>query len=173
MTVSEGRRPALRLVRSSGPEDPSTRRPSLDGHRDLEDRPAVARRTRADMQTSVLISMTGSLDRVSGTEMLHQVGGLLSLGLGTIFVDLSGVLVLDGSGLGCLLRAMDDANACGGGVALLDASDAVKEVLRQRDEVRRTPAPRGDGPTGTRPEHPVHHRRALGAPVGASPIPTA
>ena len=60
-----------------------------------------------------------------------------------------------------------------GGVALLDASDAVKEVLRQRDEVRRTPAPRGDGPTGTRPEHPVHHRRALGAPVGASPIPTA
>jgi anti-anti-sigma regulatory factor len=81
------------------------------------------------VQTTVLISFEGALDTMVGSSMASQVRGLLDLGIRSIFLDLSGVDGVDAPGVHHLIETLDYANALGGGVAVLETSEALDAYL--------------------------------------------
>jgi anti-anti-sigma factor len=84
------------------------------------------------LETSVLISVMGSLDEVSGDELQRQVESLGVVGITNIFLDLSGVCFMDPAGAELLGIALRRAEERGNDLALLDVSSAVRESLWQR-----------------------------------------
>jgi len=82
-----------------------------------------------NVQTTVLISFEGALDTMVGSSMASQVRGLLDLGIRSIFLDLSGVDGVDAPGVHHLIETLDYANALGGGVAVLETSEALDAYL--------------------------------------------
>jgi anti-anti-sigma regulatory factor len=82
-----------------------------------------------DVQTTVLISFDGALDKKVGSSMASQVRGLLDLGIRSIFLDLSGVDDVDVTGVQLLVDTLNYANALGGGVAVLAGGDALAAQL--------------------------------------------
>ena len=84
------------------------------------------------LETSVLISVTGSLDEVSGDELQRQVESLGGVGITNIFLDLSGVCSMDPAGAESLGSALRRAEDRGSDLALLDVSSAVRESLWRR-----------------------------------------
>jgi anti-anti-sigma regulatory factor len=82
-----------------------------------------------NVQTTVLMSFDGTLDRKIGSSMASQVRGLLDLGIRSIFLDLSGVDAVEVSGVQHLVETLDYANALGGGVAVLKGSEALAPYL--------------------------------------------
>jgi anti-anti-sigma regulatory factor len=82
-----------------------------------------------NVQTTVLMSFDGTLDSQTGGCMASQVRSLLDFGIRSIFLDLSGVDGVDAPGLHHLIETLDYANALGGGVAVLETSDAFDAYL--------------------------------------------
>jgi anti-anti-sigma factor len=82
------------------------------------------------VQTTVLLSFDGALDNQSGRSIRSHVRDLLDLGIRSIFLDLSGVAGVDATGVCHLMETLDDASALGGGVAVLEASDALAAYFR-------------------------------------------
>lgn len=76
------------------------------------------------------MSFGGALDNQTGRVMLSYVRDLLDLGIRSIFLDLSGVDAVDATGVCRLSETLDYANALGGGVAVLEESDALAAYLR-------------------------------------------
>jgi|HubBroStandDraft_1064217.scaffolds.fasta_scaffold390932_1 anti-anti-sigma regulatory factor len=82
-----------------------------------------------NVQTTVLISFDGPLDRNTGSSMTSQVRGLLDFGIRSIFLDLSGVDGVDATGVQHLIETLDYANGLGGGVIVLETSDVLTAYL--------------------------------------------
>jgi anti-anti-sigma factor len=85
------------------------------------------------LESSVLISLVGMLDAVSGDELQRQVESLGAIGITNIFLDLSGVCAMDAGGVTRLGTALRGAEDRGGSLALLDSSTAVRETLSSYD----------------------------------------
>jgi anti-anti-sigma factor len=82
------------------------------------------------VQTTVLMSFDGALDSKTGRSLRSHVRELLDLGIRSIFLDLSGVDGIDAGGACHLIETLDHANALGGGVAVVEASDALAAYFR-------------------------------------------
>jgi anti-anti-sigma regulatory factor len=81
------------------------------------------------VRTMVLISFDGALDRQTGEAMCASVHRLLDVGIGPIFLDLSGIARVDANGMFQLVEMLNSADARGGGVALLESSVALAAYL--------------------------------------------
>jgi anti-anti-sigma factor len=82
------------------------------------------------VQATVLMSVDGALDTQTGRSMRSHVRDLLDLGIRSIFLDLSGVDGVDAAGVCHLIETLDDASDLGGGVVVLEASDALIAYLQ-------------------------------------------
>lgn len=82
-----------------------------------------------DSREAVVISPRGDLDATSAPEIRQTLQDLLDSGKSRLIVDLAGVLYLDSSGLGELVRAMKRARKAGGDVRLCALSDDVFQVF--------------------------------------------
>ncbi len=96
------------------------------------DQPAESEAVLPALQTSVLITLQGPLGASVGAELYRQTKGLAGLGIGSVFLDLSGVQRVDRRGAAALSAATLDAQAGGGGAVLLDVSPAVAMALTAR-----------------------------------------
>jgi anti-anti-sigma factor len=83
------------------------------------------------VRATVLMSVEGALDDQTGRTIRSHVRDLLDLGIRSIFLDLSGVDGVDAAGVCHLIETLDDASALGGGVVVLEASDALIAYLRE------------------------------------------
>ena len=104
----------------------------------------------AQLQTSVLMSFEGVLDRRSGRAICSRIRGLLELCVEPIFIDLSGVKAVDYDGARHLTEMLEYADEVGGSVAILDTSDAIEAYVR----AQQVPSPNGN---------PLNHSRASSA----------
>jgi anti-anti-sigma regulatory factor len=77
----------------------------------------------------VLISFDGVLDGETGKAMRASVQSLLDLGIRSIFLDLSAIDRVEAGGVFQLVETLNFADACGGGVSLLESSVAVTSYL--------------------------------------------
>jgi anti-anti-sigma factor len=76
------------------------------------------------------IALRGRLDVSAAAEVREVLHEALDLGLGDLVVDLSGVEVVDATGLGVLLGADRRAKLVGRRIVLRDASPRVMRILR-------------------------------------------
>jgi anti-anti-sigma regulatory factor len=79
---------------------------------------------------AILMSVDGALDKQTGRFMRSHVCDRLDLGIRSIFLDVSGVDGVDASGVCHLIETLDDASALGGGVVILETSDALTPYVR-------------------------------------------
>ena len=78
----------------------------------------------------VIADLTGSL--IAGTDATafrSRISGLIDAGTSTIVLDLSGLDMMDSSGLGELVRVKREAKAVGGEIVLLNLGGEVRRVL--------------------------------------------
>jgi anti-anti-sigma factor len=111
-------------------EPPKAYEPAPTSHRDRGYEPPRTAVLTNQVQTTVLMAFDGALDSQTGRSMRTHVHELLGLGIRSIFLDLSGVDGVDATGVRHLIETLDYANALGGGVAVLEASDALAAYLR-------------------------------------------
>ena len=76
------------------------------------------------------IALTGRLDVSAAAEVREVLHEALDLGMGDLVVDLSGVEVVDATGLGVLLGADRRAKQVDRRIVLRDASPRVLRILR-------------------------------------------
>ena len=76
------------------------------------------------------IALSGRLDVSAAAEVREVLHEALDLGMGDLVVDLSGVEVVDATGLGVLLGADRRAKLVGRRIVLRDASPRVMRILR-------------------------------------------
>ncbi len=76
------------------------------------------------------IALSGRLDVSAAAEVREVLHEALDLGMGDLVVDLSGVEVIDATGLGVLLGADRRAKLVGRRIVLRDASPRVMRILR-------------------------------------------
>ena len=76
------------------------------------------------------IALTGRLDVSAAAEVRAVLHEALDIGTGDLVVDLSGVEVVDATGLGVLLGADRRAKLLGRRIVLRDAAPRVRRILR-------------------------------------------
>ena len=76
------------------------------------------------------IALTGRLDVSAASEVRAVLHDALDAGTGDLVVDLSGVEVVDATGLGVLLGADRRAKLLGRQLVLRDAAPRVRRILR-------------------------------------------
>ena len=76
------------------------------------------------------IALTGRLDVSAAAEVRAVLHEALDIGTGDLVVDLSGVEVVDATGLGVLLGADRRAKLVGRRIVLRDAAPRVRRILR-------------------------------------------
>lgn len=77
-----------------------------------------------------VLALSGRLDASSATEVRDALHGAIDAGDGDLVVDVSGVDLVDATGLGVLLGAHRRAGRAGRRVVLRDASPSLVRVLR-------------------------------------------
>ena len=76
------------------------------------------------------LSLSGRLDASTATEMREALHTAIDAGAGDLIVDVSGVDLVDATGLGVLLGAHRRATRAGRRVVLRDASPRLVRILR-------------------------------------------
>jgi anti-sigma B factor antagonist len=81
------------------------------------------------MGDRAVLTVRGELDAYSAPGLEDQVGRLLTQGVGTIVLDLSGTGFLDSSGLRAILTAQRRLTESGGQLSLRSPSEPVTRLL--------------------------------------------
>lgn len=77
----------------------------------------------------VLLSIHGPLDVHTYGELDRTIAGILQSGVRKLVVDLSGVNLVDGLGLGSFIEALGAVREKGGDLILIRPNESVKEVF--------------------------------------------
>jgi anti-sigma B factor antagonist len=83
-------------------------------------------------QRLLRLVLTGELDAISAADLHEQLGAGLAAGepAAAVELDLAAVTFLDAAGVRCLIGCLHDVERAGSTFAIVDASEAVRQVLR-------------------------------------------
>lgn len=91
---------------------------------------SITVRTKARDSDVIVVFLEGSLDRRGAAALRDDVHALISNGARQLLVDLSGVAMLDSSGMSVLIAAMKAARNNGGDLRVAGANARVVALLK-------------------------------------------
>jgi anti-sigma B factor antagonist len=115
-----------------------------------------------------MVFVRGELDVAAADDLFEYVREVIERPSAVVLIDLAGLTFCDGSGLGCLVRIGNYAEAVGSRIMLAEPTPAVTRVLRIAELDRRfaiVPAPNDLRTAGDPPECPLEPVPPLGAAV--------